>query len=370
MPFRPDIEGLRGVAVLCVLFFHFATPGFAKGFIGLDIFFVLSGFLITQVILKEIAQDRFSLVRFWSRRVKRLFPALLFTVVVSSLCAWALLDAENMQTLQKSVLASIFSYANVFFHLNVDFGSSPPIMHPLLNVWSLSVEEQFYLIWPIILATAITRFSAKTCLTLALALLALSLALSEIGVRSGGTAAFYLLHGRAFELLIGACLALSNARLNSPHMANGAGLLGLALLAASLAGVDAGAPYPGLPALIPCLGAALIILSGTGGGGIAAKHLSVAPLRWAGRISYSLYLIHWPIISFGMFYAQKPATPLVNLALCAASVGVAAFMWRYVETPFRENSFEPRTVFAAALTAAVPIAVAIAFFAYLPAIPS
>ncbi|MDZ4792331.1 MAG: acyltransferase [Hyphomicrobiales bacterium] len=370
MPFRPDIEGLRGVAVLLVLFFHFAAPGFSKGFIGLDIFFVLSGFLITGVIQREIPENRFSITRFWSRRVKRLFPALFATVCLSSLCAWFILGPSDFAVFQKSVIASIFSYANIFFYYTVNFETSPPIMHPLLNVWSLSVEEQFYFVWPLMLAAALTRLTHKTCLMLTAALIVASLVISELLVRGGGTGAFYLLPGRAWELLIGAFLALSRAQIRWTGLSNGVAIVGAALLGAALVGVDAGTAFPGLSALIPCAGAALIVLAGSSGGGIIGSFLSIVPLRFAGRISYSLYLIHWPVISITMFYTKEPLSAELGIALCALSFGLAALMWRFVETPFRETSLRPRMVFAAALSAAVPVALAAAIFIYSQPIPA
>jgi peptidoglycan/LPS O-acetylase OafA/YrhL len=333
LAYRPDIDGLRAVAVLSVLAFHkglFQLPG---GFIGVDVFFVISGYLISSLILKDLAHGTFSFRRFYERRVRRIFPALFVMMALVSLVACVLMVPVELITYAKSVIAAAFSAANIFF-LNKSGYFDAPFDYPILHTWSLGVEEQFYLLFPMLLV-ALHRWLPRHMRAAVVLLLLLSFAASTLAVLRYPLQAFYLLHLRAWELLIGALLAMKAfPRIPSALLRNAAALTGLGLILFADFSYTPFTRFPGPAAVVPCLGAALIIGAGESGPSAVGWLLSLRPVVFIGLISYSLYLWHWPVIiaqNWGIFGRMEHGlVPVLSILLAWLS-------WRFVERPFRNG---------------------------------
>ena len=344
--YRTDIDGLRAVAVLPVVAFHAGLHLVRGGFIGVDIFFVISGFLITQLLVKDIEGDRFSLVRFYDRRIRRILPALLpVLLVVFGLGIVYCLPMEIVD-LSKSLIAAALSAANVYFWLGSGYFDAPALSKPLLHTWSLAVEEQFYIFWPLYLLLG-HRWVGKRLLPATLLIMAASFVASVIGAFRFPDATFYLPFTRIWELAAGGILSMGV--LPAPIGAARRNLLaacGLLLITGSVFLIDQDLPFPGLLALPPCLGAVLIILAGRDGGSMVARLLSQKPIVFIGLISYSLYLWHWPIVVFQKNYSflagGLPETAN-KLLIIAVSVAVGACSWKFIEQPFRVGRFRPDT---------------------------
>jgi peptidoglycan/LPS O-acetylase OafA/YrhL len=347
--YRRDIDGLRAVAVLLVVLNHVGFTAFGGGYIGVDVFFVISGYLITRKTAPAIAQGRFSFADFYLRRVRRLLPAFIAMALVTSVVAAFLLLPRDLAAYSRSLLAAMLSVANVFFW-RVSNGYFSPTADelPLLHTWSLAVEEQYYLFWPVLLLLGYRLLGVRRCGQVALLMALGGLTLSEWAARAQPNAAYYLLHARAFELLVGSLLALYWERL--PRLGAGqVNLLGLGALALILVPafiLNHHSRFPGINALWPCLGAALLIWTGESGRGLARGLLAQRPLVFVGLISYSLYLWHWPLMAFAN-YMEVPKDLGLRLALVAVSLVMAALSWRFVEQPFRGRpQRSPRLIFA------------------------
>jgi peptidoglycan/LPS O-acetylase OafA/YrhL len=331
---RRDIDGLRAIAVLSVVVYHCAPGLLPGGFTGVDIFFVISGFLITSIIAPGLERGDFSLAEFYVRRSKRILPAL-FTVLAFTLAAGAfLLTPSALAELGKQTTAAAAFVSNIAFWLDTGYFDAAAETKPLLHTWSLGVEEQFYLLWPLALMI-LAKLNLATRVPVLLALAA-SFALSCVTVAWHQPTAFYLLPTRAWELMAGAVLALNIVRpFASARAREIAGLSGLALIVAGLVVLDASVPFPGASALLPCVGAALVIQAGRGGDNRAARFLSLQPFVFVGLISYSLYLWHWPLLVFGRVTQAGPLTHVQAFSLAAVAVVFATLTWWFVETPFR-----------------------------------
>ncbi|MGJ4997773.1 acyltransferase family protein [Bradyrhizobium sp. HKCCYLS3077] len=357
---REDIDWLRAIAVLAVIGFHFEAPGIFGGFVGVDIFFVISGYLITGIIAADIAQGRFSFVRFYERRIRRLLPALYAVVAFSAIPAADMLSSERAEFFRAAAAVVTFT-SNIFFWLQSGYFDHSAIEKPLLHTWSLAVEEQFYLVLPIVVwAVLMIARKRRYVLPLILALLAAaSFTVSLMLMRDNApAAAFFLSPSRAWEFLLGSLVAVAGLpapRLGAMRMA--ARGLALLLMAIPILSLRPGPGFPGLNALAPCLGAALFLWSGTGTAAVARSPLSpLVVLSFIGRISYSLYLWHWPLFVFARL--AKPGLALdggERAALFVLTLGVAALSWRFVEQPFRTRQFAPtpRAAFGFAALASV-----------------
>lgn len=339
--YRADIDGLRAVAVLCVVFYHLRILRFQGGFVGVDIFLVISGYLITQVIQKDIEHGEFSFLSFYDRRIRRILPALVAMTLACTAIAALLFPPGDLLSYGKSLLATTGFAGNFFFQqldsYNGYFGS-PSASQPLLHIWSLSLEEQFYLFHPILLLL-LNKLTSRYKPATLLVCIALSFALSVWGTINQPVAAFYLLPGRAWELLIGAFLALKPLpRLTSRVGREFAALAGLAMIAYAVLKFSQYIPFPGMNALLPCAGAALILYAGESGSSLTGKALSLKPVVFIGVISYSLYLWHWPLIVFFKFVtvAQAP-TGRQDCALLFLSLVLAFLSFELVESPFRRR---------------------------------
>ncbi len=342
--YRPDIDGLRAVAVLAIVLFHIDVSWVPGGFAGVDIFFVISGFLITSNIKTSVASGQFNLADFYVRRVKRLAPALFVMILLTLMAGHFILTPEHLKHLSMSAVASVLSLANFFFAFATDTGyfADDSRTLPLLHLWSLGVEEQFYFLWPLVLAALLARYRHLTVFWMICGGVMLGLLLSEYVVRTDANFAYYMLPSRAFQLLTGALLAFvpSSPGARAKLSGNAAGSVGLALIAASLFFIDESWPFPGISAAPATFGAALVLFAGTRGGHVT-QALSLAPLRSIGVISYSLYLWHWPILAF-LHYAYVDFTLTVKLAAFGAVLIVAAASYRFVEQPGRHWKVSPR----------------------------
>jgi peptidoglycan/LPS O-acetylase OafA/YrhL len=340
--YRADIDGLRAVAVLLVLAYHVGISRLRGGFVGVDVFFVISGFLISSIILADMDLSRFSLVAFYQRRIRRIFPALVVTLLGTSVLAYKFFLPAEFVDFGKSLLAATLSASNVFFLLQSGYFDAAETMKPLLHTWSLAVEEQFYVFLPLFLMF-VRRFFPKRQLLLVCVVAILSFVVSAIGAFRSHDATFYLPHTRAWELLLGTLLAMNVfPGISSSLVRNVTSSLGLGLILAAGLAFNSSTPFPGAAALLPSVGAALIIAAGKSGTSIVGRLLALRPIAFIGMISYSLYLWHWPLIVFqgtNGLLAKGLNPNSTKVVLIMASLVVAAVSWRFVEQPFRDRRF-------------------------------
>lgn len=339
--YRPDIDGLRAVAVLSVVFCHagFGLPG---GYVGVDIFFVISGFLITSLILKEVRNGSFSLTRFWERRIRRIAPALVVVTAFTLMAGWFLLLPPAYDRLGASATYLVLLVSNFNFLNTGDYFAPKASEMPLLHTWSLAVEEQFYLLLPmaLVILARVKRPDRTTPVLAAVA--AISLAVAVYGVQAWRTHAFYLLPGRTWELLVGSLLAMASP-IRSAAMRQSMAALSLPLILIPCFAYQRDTPFPGLAAVPPVLGAVLVIWSGMTEQPrpLVGQLLASRPMVFIGLISYSLYLWHWPPLA--LYHATIPGEPsaTVRLVLVTASLAMAVLSWRFVEVPFRKGKLLP-----------------------------
>jgi peptidoglycan/LPS O-acetylase OafA/YrhL len=349
--YRPDVDGLRAVAILSVILFHLRTGLLPGGFVGVDIFFVISGFLITRNICREIAAGKFSVREFYRRRVKRIAPAMLAVVLVTLIAAELLMLPADALATARSAVFSLLSMANVYFWHFQDSGyfATDTAHAPLLHLWSLGVEEQFYIAWPLLLM-AFYRVSRVRIFMLAMAAAAIgSFHLGQTIFSRNPSFDYYMLPTRAGELLLGALVAVASlhhverrvpAWLVAPMAVVGAVLLLLTLLFLSET-----YPFPGWLALPPTLGTSALILSGLCGPSFVSRALSVSPMVWLGKISYSAYLWHWPILAL-YTYGYGAVGNAAATVIFVLTIGLAWISYRFVEQPARRSRAPARNVFA------------------------
>lgn len=373
--YRPDIDGMRAIAVVAVVLGHARIPGFGGGFLGVDIFFVLSGFLITGILFREAQSGGISLARFYERRVRRIVPALGVVLLASTLAAFVLFSPYELKQYASSLLASAGFVANLFFMAGTDY-FSPRYETPLLHLWSLGVEEQFYIFFPLFLSWFLARRPIRLLVPALTFLLLLSLALSEFSVRTLPSAAgFYFTGSRAWELLLGAVVALAPSPALTPILdPKRLGAVGrelMALIALLLMTVpiflfDPNTPWPGLHAVPPCTGTAILLALHRQDRTLVSRLLSTKPFVGIGLISYSLYLWHWPLFEFWRRWVLRTPTVTEYACLIGIAIGAAWFSWRYVERPFRrpEGRFDRRFMFrGAGLAGGLCLLLAVAVYA-------
>lgn len=358
--YRPDIDGLRAIAVIPVVFFHAGFAGFSGGFVGVDIFFVISGFLITSLILPEALEGRFSIITFYERRIRRIFPALFAVMLVSAVASYWLMWPRAFKEFGQSILAATGFSSNFLFAFQLGYFDSPAETRPLLHTWSLAVEEQFYIGFPLYLMLAVRWFRpALRYVTLAISLV--SFGISMYFVSYFPSAGFYLAPSRAWELLLGSMLAMGMfPEIRSQRIRTFLCLAGLVLIAWAVMFFSEHTLFPGASALVPCLGTALVVHAGAGGINPISRLLSARWLVFFGLISYSFYLWHWPLIVFTELYLFRDAKYIEAAVIVMISIPLAVLSWRYIEQPFRTNRriFTRQRIFAfagvtMALTAAL-----------------
>ncbi|MBC7955184.1 MAG: acyltransferase, partial [Cytophagales bacterium] len=361
--YRPDIDGLRAIAVLLVVVFHFHLAFDSKsGFIGVDIFFVISGFLITWIIREQVQAQRFSLPTFWLRRLRRLAPALFVVLAAVTLYGAARLLQGDFKQLMQEVMATQFYYANIYFWRNVNYFGLQAGNIFLLHTWSLSVEEQFYILYPIALLAALTA-GRRAAPALVLAATLASFALNIAFVDSKPEATFYLMPTRAWELLLGALLTWAPP-VRRAWLSNLLGLAGVLLVSVALVAYNESTRFPGSFALLPTLGALCLIHAGSRRDTFTVQALSARPLVYVGRLSYSLYLVHWPVnvfasIELGEHYTQGWRWTMLGLCLLLSSL-----LYHAVENPFRRGRLLARSrsfvaCYGAGLAASVALCVVV-----------
>ncbi len=341
--YRPEVDGLRAVAVLAVVFFHtgLGVPG---GYIGVDVFFVISGYLITSLIVKDLQLGRFSMLDFWERRARRILPAAVVLVLVTVVAGWFLLLPSDLANLAKSAASQTIFAANFYFWRNTNYFAGPADEQALLHTWSLAVEEQYYMFVPLLLVLLfklVTTRRRAVFLSVIGGGLVLSFIFSILSLPRFPAATFYLLPTRSWELLCGSLIALVPAAAipKSPafrELMSGIGLTGI-LLPCFLYTKET--PFPGLAAVPPCLGAALFILGSTPQSETRlpriAQLIALRPIVFIGLISYSLYLWHWPLVAFSHYWALADFSLTYRLGLLLASFVLGIMSWHFVETPFR-----------------------------------
>jgi peptidoglycan/LPS O-acetylase OafA/YrhL len=336
--YRPDIDGLRAIAVIGVVLFHAGlwVPG---GFAGVDVFFVISGYLITQLILRELQNEEFSILTFWERRIRRILPALAVVVTAILVSGWFLSLPFHYLIIGQSTVALTLLSSNIQFWRTTDYFAPQAEENPLLHTWSLSVEEQFYLVVPLLLLGVFRLHRERSLPTLVLFCTFLGLIISEFHIRLDQAGAFYLLSSRAWELGAG-CLLCFLPPVKSFSIRTAAGYLGLTLILCSFFLYDTQGVFPGASALPPVLGSAFIILSGykeSSGTRVPglSRALGCKPLVFVGLCSYSFYLWHWPFFAFHQYIFSKPPMILVALGYIAVSFVISIASLYFVERPFR-----------------------------------
>jgi|TARA_R100000005_G_C4994663_1_gene201616 peptidoglycan/LPS O-acetylase OafA/YrhL len=355
MQYRAEIDGLRAVAVLPVLLFHAGFPAFAGGFTGVDIFFVISGYLITSLILAEMAESRFSIVGFYDRRARRILPAL-FTVAISAIpFAYLWMTPRQLEDFSESLMAVALSGSNFLFWKEDGYFELTAELKPLLHTWSLGVEEQFYILFPLLILL-LWRFGRGQVAAALLLLGIASFLLAEWMSNAAPSANFYLLPSRAWELFAGALCAFylagrerqpgpAGPESRSRRLANALALLGLGMILAGFWVIDKSVPFPSRHALLPVVGTVLVILFARRDT-IAGRLLALRPFVGIGLISYSLYLWHQPLFAFARLRSEEDPGPMLYLLLIAAAFLLAFLSWRYVERPFRSRDrFNRKQIF-------------------------
>lgn len=339
MQYRREVDGLRALAVVPVILFHAGFETFSGGFVGVDIFFVISGYLITTILLTELESGKFSLVTFYERRARRILPALFLVLSVCLPFAWFWLLPGDMKNFAQSVAAVSLFASNVLFWRQSGYFESAAEHKPLLHTWSLAVEEQFYTLFPLLLMLA-WRLGRKWVLALLVAAAVISLSVAQWGSMNNPTAAFFLLPTRGWELAIGAMAALYLFQRQVPaHSATKSewlSALGLVLIGLSVLAYSKKTPFPGLYALVPTVGASLIIVFSTPQT-LTGRLLGSKALVGIGLISYSAYLWHQPLFAFARHRTFNDSGHLLAAALATGSLGLAYLSWRFVEQPFRRS---------------------------------
>lgn len=355
--YRPDLDGLRAVAVLAVVGFHAFPTWITGGFIGVDIFFVISGFLISTILLNSLAAGRFSILDFYSRRVKRIFPALLAVLLASSIAGWFTLLPDDYRKLAQHTLAGTAFASNLMLWSESGYFDADAATKPLLHLWSLGLEEQFYIVWPLLLWAAHKLRVNLLAMTLLLA--GASLALEAALIGHNATAAFYSPPARFWELLAGCMLAL-----RKPSPGNSLSLIGAALLATGFALITEQSAFPGWWAALPVAGAALLIAAGPDAW-LNHNVLANPVMVWFGLISFPLYLWHWPLLAFARILETARPPFSTRAAAVAASIILAWLTYRFLEKPIRFGTRTP--ALPVALAASMACTAAAAYFVYLQA---
>ncbi len=349
--YRGDIDGLRAIAVVAVLLFHAQLGAFTGGFVGVDVFFVISGFLITTILL-----DDSSIVSFYQRRARRILPAL-FALVAAVLAAglWIMLP-HDLVSLANSATAALLFGSNIWFWRQAGYFATETELWPLLHTWSLGVEEQFYIVFPVIVR--LCRRLPRRWLALlfaALAIASFAACVFSMG-HLKGVLAFYLAPTRAWELLIGSILATGAIpRIGSPPARSVVAAIGLCAIVAPIFAYTPATPFPGWGAVPPVLGSALVIWAGQGGPHALGTALGIRPMRFVGLVSYSLYLWHWPVLAFARYVAVRPLSSVEAAAALAAAFVLAILSWRFVERPARRG-FGDTAVWGLSLAGIVALA--------------
>ena len=352
--YQPEIDGLRAIAVLPVIFYHAGFDAFTGGYVGVDVFFVISGYLITAIIVEEIRQEKFSVVNFYERRARRILPALFFVTLSCIPFAWAWMTPADFKDFSQSIVAVATFSSNIFFWLETSYFAPDVELKPLLHTWSLAVEEQFYLFFPLMLVF----FSRRKLATSTVVVLAISIASFSLAIYASKTepaAGFYLIPTRAWELGVGAMLVLLAVKSKPGDILGKYGAtVGIILIGVAIHYFTDAIPFPGWYALVPVIGTALVIVYGSTDI-VLGSILRARACVFIGLISYSLYLWHQPILAFMRLRWNHEMTLLSAISAIILAFVMAILSWRFVEAPFRNRrtiSF-PQTALAGSVAASV-----------------
>lgn len=329
--YRPDIDGLRAIAVSAVVLFHAGFSTFSGGYVGVDVFFVISGYLITGMIVGQINAGTFSFPAFYARRARRLLPALFATIAATFAYGAFVQGAEDFQNLSGSAAAAVASLSNVYFWSQSGYFDTVAITKPLLHTWSLGVEEQFYLFWPVFLFLALPRIgpSMAPILIGLVALVSFGACLSMMAIQP--SAAFFWTPFRMFEFATGALIVFVPARKAAPGLAY---IAGLGMVFWAILRFSETTPFPGWSVLLPTVGAAFMIY---GGKSRLSALLCYPAAAWLGRITYSVYLVHWPLAVFTVYSTGRDLTITQGIVIVVSSVLVGALLHHIIEKPVRYN---------------------------------
>lgn len=348
--YRADVDGLRAVAVMVVVLFHAGFEQLSGGYIGVDVFFVISGYVIMLSLLHMLNNGRFSITEFYYRRAKRIMPALFFTLLLTSVAAHTFFLPELYEQYLQSLIAALTFLSNVFFWKTTNYFGSAAELKPLLHTWSLSLEEQYYLFAPLYVAAVYKWFNKNWYWALYPPLIT-SFLLSCFLMDKAASANYFMLPTRGWEILLGAVLAAAPPfKVRSLLLANLLSISGIALIAYTAFYFDKSTVFPGYSALLPCLGAAAIILAGSlipARTYLVGKGLAFRPVVYVGLLSYSLYLVHWPVTVFFKYYRLAPLTLWDSLMVIGLSFLLALISYYLVERPFRKREWSRKAIFSA-----------------------
>ncbi|MDA7563268.1 acyltransferase [Gammaproteobacteria bacterium] len=334
MKYRPEIDGLRALAVMPVILFHASFEWFSGGFVGVDVFFVISGYLITLIIIEELNSQSFSITGFYERRARRILPALFTMLTATTIFSYFILFPSDLEEYAKSLISVIFFVSNIFFWRSSDYFATEAELTPLLHTWSLAVEEQFYLLFPIFLVF-VWRFGRDKAFWIIVCMTAISLLLSEWGWRNTWVANFYLAPSRAWELLAGSIAAFIVSS-KGVQQNNILSLLGLSAIIFSIFFYDKSTPFPSAFTLVPVLGTVFLVLYADKGT-LVGKLLSIKAFVSIGLISYSAYLWHQPILALYRRVHGVELNFLTSSALILLTLFLSTLTWKFIETPFRNK---------------------------------
>ncbi|MFK8011268.1 MAG: acyltransferase family protein [Marinicellaceae bacterium] len=351
--YRPDIDGLRAVAVLTILFYHAGFNWAQGGFIGVDVFFVISGYLITRNITLNIQKENFSFKTFYISRIRRLYPALLFTLLITLLLGYLLFSPNDLQRLGHSLSYALLSVSNFFFWGEAGYFNTSSEIKPLLHTWSLSIEEQFYLIWPSVLFILVLK-KKRIIIAFFCFISIVSLLLSQWLITKNPEAVFFLLPFRIFEFSIGAmCVFMPRINLYNRYIKEIMTIIGMLLIFVPVLLYSHSTVFPGISALLPCLGTALIIYNKDSL--FSNIVFNNALLVKIGLMSYSIYLIHWPLFVYYRYWTFSPLSLSAALCLSGLSIFFGFLMWKYIETPFRYKKNKQSSQLFLLLTAVIAL---------------
>jgi peptidoglycan/LPS O-acetylase OafA/YrhL len=365
MEYRKEIDGLRAIAVVPVIFFHAGISYFTGGFIGVDIFFVISGYLITSIVISEIGEGRFSMINFYERRARRIMPMLFFILLVSSIFAWLWLLPSDMKSFSYSMVSVVFFSSNINFYVESGYWDIASELKPLLHTWSLAAEEQYYLIFPLFLFL-IKRLKKSTQIATVLCITIVSLGLAQWASIHAPTADFYLLPTRFWELALGALIGIASVKygdiyskiisntINNEIM----GFIGIIMIFSSILLFTKSTPFPGFVALLPTIGATLIIVFASNQT-IIGRLLGLSPVVMIGLISYSAYLWHQPILAFAKYQSFPALSQELKVILVILVFPLSYLSWKFIETPFRNKAvFNRKKIFTYWISCSIVFAAA------------
>ena len=363
MKYRAEVDGLRAVAILPVIFFHAGFKAFEGGFVGVDVFFVVSGYLITTIILSDMNNNKFSIVTFYERRARRIMPALFFVMLCCLPFAYMWLLPQHLMDFSQSLTAVTAFSSNILFWRESGYFGVASELKPLLHTWSLAVEEQYYVLFPLFLML-LWKLRKRWIFGALMVVGAMSLVVAQWGAYNAPKATFFLLPTRGWELAIGALIAFyflykrEHAELIKRYKMTSEvfGAVGMLMICYSVFAFSNNTPFPSLYALIPTVGTGLVIVFATSET-VVGRLLSTKFMVGVGLISYSTYLWHQPLFVFARHRSSEEPSTVLLLILSAASLLLAYISWRYVESPFRNKKLVSRkAVFTFTLVGSVAFA--------------